>query len=38
MKSKKAKWPAAFRWQNILVAIVFLAVLWFVVHMPMPPG
>jgi hypothetical protein len=38
MKSKKPKWPALFTWQNILMAIIFLAILWFVVHLPMLPG
>jgi hypothetical protein len=38
VKSKKPKWPASLRWENIVIAIIFLGILWFVTHISMPPG
>jgi hypothetical protein len=38
MKNKKPKWPTSLRWENIVAAIIFFAIMWLVTHVPMPPG
>jgi hypothetical protein len=36
VKDKKPKWPASLGWEKIVVALIFLTVMWLVSQIPMP--
>jgi hypothetical protein len=39
MKDKKPKSPTSlWRWENVVTLILFLGMIWLVIHLPMMPG